>query len=181
MPKFAPERWKPADDSSEGYRTLDPDSVVLHVALRMDGPGQAMGCPCGCGDFPMGDKATFCMGHDARLRGVLIRAHLMGVSIRYCLGNADLGEPTPAMMVAEQYLWASYLESAVLRRDGKNREVLRRALGAENLVKVGKLPETGQVAAVYTAPNDRHIVEFVNQAGEIRKIRVAAGAVPDPA
>lgn len=174
MPRFAPEKWKPVDDSSLGYRTMDPTCVVLNVGFRPEGPGQAMGCPCGCGDFPLSDQATFCMGHDARLRGILIRAHLMGVRVRYHVGGT-LGDPVAAEDLAEQYYWKSYLDSAVMKREGKNREVLKRALGDEKLVRVGRWEYTGQVAAVYRKDgSDMYEIEYVNQAGDAKKIRVPA-------
>lgn len=178
MPKFNSDRWKPSDDSSPGYRTVDPHAVVLNVGLRMEGPGQAMGCPCGCGDFPLGDKATFCMGHDARLRGILIRAHLMGVSIRYHMGGT-LSEPTDPLMIAEQYHWKSYLDAAVLRREGKSREVLRGALKSERLVRVARWEYTGQVVAVYRTKNvDMYEIEYVNKAGDVKRVRVPAEEAP---
>jgi hypothetical protein len=178
MPKFNSDRWKPVDDSSPGYRTLDPTCVVLNVGLRMEGPGSAMGCPCGCGEFPMSDRTTFCMGHDARLRGILIRAHLMGVKVRYYMGGT-LSDPVDAEMLAEQYHWKSYLTGAVMRREGKNREVLKRALGTERLVKVGRWEYTGQVVAVFrTNREDMYEIEYVNQAGDIKKIKVPADEAP---
>lgn len=33
-------------------------------------------CMCGCGGFPKGKRAHFVPGHDARLRGILLRANL---------------------------------------------------------------------------------------------------------
>lgn len=173
MPRFDPHRWKPTDDSSSGYRTLDPSCVVLNVAF-----GEKIGCPCGCGDVPAGAKAIFCMGHDARLRGILIRAHLMGVRIRYH-GDGVLGDPVTAEDLAKQYYWTSYLESAVMRREGKNREVLRRALGSDRLIQVGRWQYTGQVAAVYRLNgHDMAEIEYVNQAGDAKKIRVPLEDAP---
>jgi hypothetical protein len=170
MPRFQPDKWKPTDDSSPGYRTLDPGCIVLNLAVE----NGRTGCPCGCGTFPLGDRAIFNMGHDARLRGILIRAHLMGVRVRF-YADGTLSDPTPAEGVAEGYGWKSYLEAAVLRREGKNREVLRRALGDERLVRVGRWEYTGQVASVYrTKKQDMYEIEYVNQAGEVKRIRVPA-------
>lgn len=174
MPRFNPEKWKPTDDSSEGFRTLDPHSVVLNVAVRWEEPGQSLGCPCGCGDFPLGDKATFRMGHDARLRGILIRAHLMGAKIRYHM-EGTLGDPVDAEELAEHYYWKSYLDSAVMSREGKNREVLKRALKSDRLVKVGRWEFTGQVVAVYRLNRqDMFELEYVDKAGNVRRVRVPA-------
>lgn len=176
MPRFNPDRWKPTDESSPGCITLDPHSVVLRVNIR-DEDGR-MGCPCGCGEFPLGTKAIFCMGHDARLRGKLIRAHLMGVRVRYYAGGV-LGDPTDAEVLASQYAWKAYLDEAVMRREGRNREVLKRALGSERLVKVGRWEFTGQVVAVYRMNDeDRYRVEYVNKAGDIKTTSVAASDSP---
>lgn len=173
MPRFNPDQWTPRDDSSEGYRTLDPDCVVLNVGFRQDAPGYStVGCPCGCGDFPLGDQATFCMGHDARLRGILIRAHLMDVRIRYHM-DGTLGSPITALTAADLYAWKSYLEAAVIKRDSANKDVVRRSMGREDLIEIGKWPPTGQVAAIYRTRNEKvHEIEYVNQAGDIRKMRM---------
>lgn len=175
MPRFNPNKWKPTDDSTPGLRTVDPRRVVLHVP---DGC-----CPCGCATPPLGAKTTFNMGHDARLRGVLIRAHLMGVEIREVSSASTLeasveGGLAPTFKaedVAARHGWKKYLDAAVLRRDGKNREVLRKALGSERLIRVGKWDFTGQVAAVYRTNNqDMFEIEYVDPAGEIRHKRVPA-------
>lgn len=173
MAKFQPEKWKPSDDSSIGYRTLDPTCVVLNMAY-----GQRVGCPCGCGGVPSGPKATFCMGHDARLRGILIRAHLMGVRIRYYV-DGKLGEPIDPYDVAGAHVWKSYLDAAVMKREGKNREVLRRAIKSERLIRVGRWETTGQVVAVFRTNNvDMYEVEYVNKAGESKKVRIPAEDAP---
>ena len=177
MPRFNPEKWKPTDDSSPGLRTEDPRRVVL--ARSIDRTGR-LGCPCGCDEFPDGDKAVFRMGHDARLRGKLIRAHLMGVEVRYVVFDWD-GKPldeeyvSTAEEVAKRYDWIPYLESAVLRREGKNRELLKKALGEERLVKVGRWEVTGQVVAVFRLNRkDMVEVEYVNKAGDIKRVRIPA-------
>lgn len=120
------------------------------------------------------------MGHDARLRGVLIRAHLMGVEIREVTSRSVLGDLGEALVwtaedVAARHGWKKYLDAAVLRREGKNREVLRKALGSDRLIRVGKWDFTGQVAAVYRTNNqDMFEIEYVDPAGEVRRKRVPA-------
>lgn len=161
---------------------MDPTCVVLNVvhAVGSDAVmhGRMMGCPCGCGGWPAGSKATFCMGHDARLRGILIRAHLMGVKIRYHV-DGTLGDPVDPEQLAEQYHWTSYLHAAVLRREGSNREVLKRALGSERLVKVGRWDYTGQVVSVFrTNREDMYEIEYVNKAGDVKKVKVPASEAP---
>lgn len=174
MPRFSPEKWKPEYDSSPGVFQLDPGCVVL---LRPD----VLACPCGCGELPRGVKATFCMGHDARFRGILIRAHLMGVEVRWARSDGALTDPSPAMELAKDLDWKEYLLSAELRRDGKNRELLRRALKDPDLLKAGRWDYTGgQVVVLYKANSKTGMmnIEYVNQAGEIRKARIPASEAP---
>lgn len=180
MPRFEPDKWKAADDSSVGYKTLDDECIILHVALRMEGPGSAMGCPCGCSGFPSGDKTTFCMGHDARLRGILIRAHLTDTPIRYVLGDTVM-DPVSADGIAAGYFWTSYLEAAALRREGKNLEVLNRALLApkDRLIKVARWSVTGQVIAIYHAKRPgMHLIEWVDKAGNTKLVTVREDESP---
>jgi hypothetical protein len=176
MPRFNANKWTPGDDTSPGRRTDDPSRVVLN--WHYDDAEKRFGCPCGCNGMPQGKKTKFAMGHDARLRGILIRAHLMAVEIRYIVNGVTM-EPMSAMEVAKKYDWKEYLDTAVLRREGKNREVLSRALGSERLVKVGRWEYTGQVAAVYrTGSEDMLLIEYVNKAGDVRQARVPASEAP---
>ena len=177
MPRFNPEKWKPQDESSPGVYHLDPDCVVLLVDQRLSDDSRSIinGCPCGCGDFPASEKTTFCMGHDARLRGKLIRAHLMDVKVRYFYNNEATGlmEPVDAMSVAATHGWQEYLTSAALRRDGKNRELLRKALSHPDLAQAGKWDYTGgQVVVLFKPKKGMQDVMYVDRAGEIRKKRV---------
>lgn len=175
MAKFNPERWKPSDDSSPGYRTLDPKSVVLKVTVT---DGGRLGCPCGCGEIPLGTKAVFCMGHDARLRGILIRAHLMGVPVRYWTQGV-LGDPKDAYDIAAGYYWKSYLDDAAMRREGANRDLLRKTIGSDRLVKVGRWEYTGQVVAVFRLKREDMVeVKYINKAGDEKTIRVPAAEAP---
>lgn len=180
MPRFGPKQqrlWSPAKDSSPGMRTVDPKRIVLVRPWV----GDRLACPCGCGEAPKGSKAVFAMGHDARLRGKLIRAHLTGTEVVYYRdpsGGDPIG-PHSAMEVAEAYDWQRHLEAAVLKREGKNREVLQKALGSKRLVQVGRWQYTGQVAAVYgTGKVGEFEVEYVTKTGEKRTIRVPADEAP---
>lgn len=177
MPRFIPEKWKPEHDSSPGVWHLEPNCVVL---LRRYA-GDRGGCPCGCGEFPEGGKAVFKMGHDARLRGILIRAHLMGVQVCYWTSPPEtMHDPVPAMEVAARHGWEGYLESAVLRRDGKNRELLQRALQDPNLLKAGRWAYTGGQVIVLFKPDKKGMLDvmYVNQAGDIRRTRIPASEAP---
>lgn len=176
MPRFVPDKWKATDDSSVGWKTFDEECVVLHMTVNDD---NAFSCPCGCDGYPSGKKTTFMMGHDARLRGVLIRAHLTGTKIRYIV-NKTVAEPIDAYDAAKAHFWTSYLEEATSRRELKNKEVLRRALDAgERLLKVARWSVTDQVIAIYkTKKPGFHWVEWVDKAGNIKTASVREDESP---
>lgn len=136
-------------------------------------------CPCGCRETPKGGDRIFCMGHDARYRGKLIRAHVAGIEVVEA-GNGGLTSGA-AMTFAAQFGWESYLEAAGEREAGRraakieraNKEVLARAVGPRigdrHLVKVGRWGYTGQVVAVWEDQGQVEL-EFVTKAGDIRRV-----------
>ncbi len=169
MPKFNPNRWVPTDDSSLGFRTTDPKRVVLNV-LRTDREG----CPCGCATMPVGAKARFSMGHDATLRGKLIRAHLMDVEIRLVYnGNEEQFEIYTAADLADLHHWKSYLDAAVMKREIANRQVVKKATESSECLEIGRWRYTGQVAAIYPSSTGDFMVEHVDRAGAIRRTKVS--------
>lgn len=177
MPHFAITKYNPQDDSSEGHRAYASETGCLVLnAVRREDDHDLTGCPCGCEGIPVGRKATFLMGHDARLRGKLIRAHLTDTQVIQCTEGVR-GQARTAMSVATDYgdSFVDALKSADLRRDGKNREVVQKALHSKRLVKVGRWKYTGQVAAIYSTPGgDEYEIEYVTKQGETRKVRVPA-------
>lgn len=183
MPRFAITKYTPVKDSTPGLRTVDPQRLVLAIKYRGDNPaaGTDFGCPCGCGEEPIGKDAVFKMGHDARLRGKLIRAYLTDTEVVFVVGGIG-GAPAPpltAKQVAARYKWEGYLEHAAMAREGKNRQVLRSAIGSTRLIKVGRWEYTGQVVAVYGVEGDKEYdVEYVTKLGEVKKTRVPADQAP---
>jgi hypothetical protein len=124
------------------------------------------------------------MGHDAKLRGKLIRAHLTQTQVQTLrVGDTGVyvneGPVIGAKLYSQRFGWASSLDAAELRREGKNRQVIRKALGSRRLVKVGRWDYTGQVVAVYnTKGGDEFEVEYVTKQGEIKHKRVPADKAP---
>lgn len=168
------QRYSPASESSPGYRTADPTKLVR--ALPPD--GDRLTCHCGCGETPKGKNALFAMGHDARLRGKLIRAALAGAEVRTVYpAQPDSDSVDSAETVLDQYGWGKYLTEAELRREGKNRQVLQKAMGHDRLVRVGRWEFTGgQVAAIYRTANELELeIEYVTRMGDVRRKRVPAG------
>jgi len=177
MPHFAITKYDPAEDSTAGQEEYAKQTgcVVLN-AVRREDDHELIGCPCGCEGVPVGRKATFLMGHDARLRGKLIRAHLTDTKVIQCTDGVR-GSSRTAMSVASDYgdSFVDALKGADLRREGKNREVVQKALHSKRLVKVGRWQYTGQVAAIYSTPGgDEYEIEYVTKQGETRKVRVPA-------
>lgn len=181
MPRFNEKTYDPRNDSSEGFEQ-EGKLVVLHQSGFEDGKAVAS-CLCGCGHYPHGRKSNFMMGHDARFRGALIRAHLTDTPVvvvreRATGKNAspEHSNPTTAAKVVDELglPWAQYLESAEARREGKNRQVLAKAVGSERLIKVGRWEKTGQVIAFYESKTGDHEyeVEYVTKTGDVKRTRV---------
>ena len=160
MPRFERSKYRPERDSSAGFKqeAAKDEKVILAVPNEKS-------CPCGCGERPKGKKATFAMGHDARLRGILIRAHLTDTPVVYDYAKPGSRTAHEAMDLAAVHGWERYLEEAVERREDSNREVLAKAVGHQRLVRVGRWEYTGQVVAFYRNGEDRYKVEYVTKLG----------------
>jgi hypothetical protein len=186
MPRFDIKKYDPREDSSADYIQLAGKAkCVVLASVTRDGTQQAetgnrhgqLGCPCGCGGMPVGGKAVFLMGHDARLRGKLIRAHLTGTKvIRVLDGEEQL--PVEAKAIAQLYgeSFTDALVAAEGRRDAANRNVLQRALDSQRLIRVGRWEYTGNVVAIYEAAGgqpDLVEVEYVTSGGKTKKVKVA--------
>ena len=182
MPRFNEKTYDPRNDSSEGFEQ-EGKLVVLHQSAKIDGKEQSS-CLCGCGHYPHGRNSSFMMGHDARFRGALIRAHLTDTPV-VIVTDDPTGRnsgpqhhaPIPAAQVTDELglPWAQYLESAEARREGKNRQVLAKAVGSERLIKVGRWEKTGQVIAFYEGKSpdrDEYEVEYVTKTGDVKRTRV---------
>jgi hypothetical protein len=179
MPHFNPKKYDPAADSSESCHGYADRTHFLTLEISTDAEGRAS-CPCGCNEFPVGKKAVFLMGHDARMRGKLIRAHMTDTSVVFA-SEGGWSQPATAMDIAVRYgeSFVDALKAAVLRRDGKNREVVISALNSDRLIKVGRWSYTGQVVAVYgKAGDEEYDIEYVTKTGEKRRVRVPADQAP---
>lgn len=171
--------YSPVQDSSPGYRTHDPKRLVLNLKTRANAKnvnpqkGRRFSCHCGCGEFPTGNGSRFLMGHDARLKSKLVRAALHGVEVRWLYDGHETGG-LPAEEVAAAYgkSWTEAIDRAKLRRDGKERELLQRALQSPKLIKTGRLA-TGRVAVFYETTDPQVVaIETVTPVGKIYKTKV---------
>lgn len=189
-------KYDPRVDSSEGAEAYwsDPDAPEgseeaagfypwCTLILVADKPGD---CPCGCRQAPVGKNRVFRMGHDARLRGKLIRAHVAGFEVAQV--GPGLLISGPAMTVAHNLGWDHYLEEAARREiDRKanrvsraNRQVLDNAVngprvGDSKLIRVGRWDYTGNVVAVWD-DGDTIDYEYVTKSGAIKHHTEKKGA-----
>lgn len=123
--------YDPAVDSSPGTDNLripDADLPGLDGLILVHGKHEATGLPlcyCGCFQPVHNAKRMFRQGHDQRLLGKLVRAHLAGVEVHLRDGGSMVS--TSAAGVARNldaagggHHWADKLAAATARvRDGK--------------------------------------------------------------
>lgn len=179
MGRFNPANYKPEQDSSIHSLWADVSgatgTVVLVTGVRR--------CKCGCFQDTAG-KSLFRMGHDARLKGKLLRAHLSNTFITRVFHNdnsVDVEELT-AMQVANELGWAHYLSAAQEREELRaaerakrsNSAITARAMGPQvgdrRLIKVGRWSYTGQILAIYD--NGRELeLEYTTKQGDTRTVR----------
>lgn len=185
MGRFNVLQWNPRQDSSEGvdYEAagLNPETTVV-----LSRP-TARSCYCGCQTNPVGRDRQFAIGHDARLKGKLIRAHLTGSPVAYLVGQV-LEDQGTAMVFAATHGWGRVLLEAEAKQgpgikaklEAANRRVTTAAIGPQvgdrRLVKVGRWAYTGQVLAVYE-DTGRYEVEYVTKKGEVVRAEVPADKV----
>lgn len=158
-------KYSPKSDSTPGItHDFDPDSTVVLKACNDGGEFKA-GCPCGCGEAALSKGRTFGMGHDARYRGRLIRAHVAGCIVAHVQldgkGRVEHSAVDTALAKAAEHGWERYLEAAKEREDAKlerrrdtaNRALLAKASGPQvgdsKLIRVGRWEYTGQVIGIW--------------------------------
>jgi hypothetical protein len=84
-------------------------------------------CLCGCGGFPAREGARFIPGHDAKLKSMLIKAHLEGVE-KITIKNGDESRDVTPLEMATELDWQPFLEHAMLRAE---RDAAAKAAKAE--------------------------------------------------
>lgn len=209
MARFNPQKYDPAEDSSPGTEQFRqspsaPKTLVLDWTQVESSEGAGRACPCGCREL-LAANSRFRMGHDARLRGKLVRAHVTGTDVTIVKGR-DVSVAS-AVAIAEQFSsplldWKSALREAEGRYSGSrskadaaNAEILARAkqakedeqngrlkVGDRKLVKVGRWNYTGQVIAVYQVDGEAEF-EYTDAKGHVKTARQpidALAAAPTP-
>ncbi len=177
MGKLNLANYRPQNDSSTDTDQLRRGKIKDNLILLVS--EERHDCRCGCQQKPVGPKAEFRMGHDARLRGKLIRAHCTDTEVTTIDGDKPAVTNT-AMYFAEILGWGDYLVVAkdrealrtAERADRANRQVLARAtgprVGDRQCVKVGRWMKTGNVIAVFSDGAEIE-VEYVDGRGGIQR------------
>ena len=93
-------------------------------------------CHCGCGTQTAKNR-RFRQGHDARFKGVLMRAHVAGTTITLVHHITKDEVQMSAMDVANTYGWGKYLEDAAMRAATKQiKSDLKRGAGLRYVTDV---------------------------------------------
>ena len=184
MARFNPAKYDPREDSSPGTEQFrqgggSPLTVVLDWTPLLD---RDRACPCGCREA-LAANSRFRMGHDARLRGKLVRAHVTGTDVTIVKGR-DVSTSS-AMAIADQFSspsldWKQSLKEAEVRYSGSraaidaaNARLLEEAkgphVGDRKLVKVGRWSYTGEVIAIY-ADKDTAVFKYTTKSGEVKEV-----------
>lgn len=164
MPKrFNTEKYNPTTDSSATLADYNDaaieDGAEGGIFLNIE----AGMCGCGC-EQAVAAGREFRQGHDARLKGKLIRAYLTGNSVHIVGGGMMMS--ADAMTLAERRGWGKFLVAA------KDR--------AERLAPKGRKPKTvkikiaggREVDAVVIGPVGKGQVEYeyTNAKGEAKRV-----------
>lgn len=111
-----------AESRSKGAKD---SALVIDVHQVGRGEAKRPSCQCGCGEKPKGAKARFAMGHDARLKGMLVRASLAGVPVELTDGNGK-SETVDPIALAKRHGWDATVKASVAdyakRQEAKAKE-----------------------------------------------------------
>lgn len=163
MSSFDPDKWVPASDSSPNWI----DYAVLKDRVAIDVSDDR--CMCGCRSAT---GSRFVPGHDARLKGKLIRAHLMDKMILFYPDH----HPVTAVNLADRFGWSEWLVKAERRRWEKCLELTRRAEDDRmNVVQAGVWERTGMPFVIFRTKKPQWWrMEYVDRAGKSKRLKLEA-------
>lgn len=97
-------------------------------------------CPCGCGEVAKGKNSTFRMGHDARMKGILLRAYVAQSPVTFKVDGGTL-QTHKAINVADEFGWGDVI---------RNRAIDIKANGKVTKPKAAKNngPQVGDTAKI---------------------------------
>lgn len=139
MARFNPSKYDPKNDSSTGHNQYRKDGFDGPVLITNEGD-----CPCGCGTKPNNAKRTFRQGHDARLKGILIRSGATGFKVRL-VQDGKVTDKT-ALQVAQGHGFSDQVKTGIAGAEEKikaraDREAQRKAKATQK--KAAKAANSG--------------------------------------
>ncbi len=155
MARFSAAKYDPRQDSSRGTKALRSsgfDGVLLKIA-----EGE---CACGCGETLKHAGRRFRQGHDARLRGILTRAHLTGNPVT--LVGGDEAQTTTAVALAAEHGMRHHLDAAAARTSKKPAVAAGPKVGDTDRIKVGRWEYDATVTKI---TDDEIEYEYATQSG----------------
>lgn len=194
MPRFQPAKYNPAVDSSpnhQSYRRGDAPVTEVLLDWSSDESGKRT-CPCGCRQ-PLAKAARFRIGHDARLLGILKRAHITGTKVAVIKDDVTATEDATdlaAQFSSDRHDWVKELLASATRHaasnrkkiDAANSEIVAEARGPQpgnrRLIKVGRWSYTGEIVAVFQEDGDA-LFKYTTAGGDVREVRRALSETAD--
>lgn len=163
MSSFDPATWSPGHDSSPEYADRADSEGIVFIDVSHEA------CLCGCRGAT---ESRFVPGHDARLKGKLIRAHLMETPVWW---SRDSRSITP-LELASRFGWREWLEKAEQRRWKKCLELAGRAEDApDDVVKAGIWDKTGMPFVIFRTKKPQWWrMEYVDRAGKSKRMKLEA-------
>lgn len=194
MPRFQPSKYSPATDSSPNHTSYRRgDAPVAEVLLDWSTDTDSKRtCPCGCRQA-LAKGARFRIGHDARLLGILKRAHITGTKITIVRDSETTTEAAidvAAQFSSDRHDWVHELTTSAERfstanrkkADATNAAIKQEAKGPQpgdrRLIKVGRWHKTGEILAVYQEAGDA-LFKYTDAKGEVHEIRRALSETAD--
>lgn len=108
MARFNPAKYDPANDSSVGtnvHRATAGDDNGFEGVILFVREGH---CICGC-LTKVGKKSRFAQGHDARYKGILLRAHRTGTEITVMDQDSGMAVSSPAVNLFRDNGWERFI------------------------------------------------------------------------
>lgn len=151
MARFNPAKYDPRNDSSPDTDDLRVDGYENDVIIELGAVDGSKLCNCGCGD-PLPERKNgktvettrFIQGHDARFRGILIRAHLTNTEIT--VRDGAMQTSSSAMQLAtnldlgrKNAHWVSSLQNAQNTFDAKAAKRTNRSTGKQDAYQLGTI------------------------------------------
>lgn len=152
--------YNPQADTSPGRKATDKTGPILVLT----GKGDSRLCRCGCG-HAVAPKRNFRQGHDAKLKGILVRAHNANSPVTVEV-DGKAHTRTPAAVAA------AYLNGYTLGDTPASKRKAGPKLGDSRRVKVGRWVYNGKITAV--ADNGMLTVAYSTAKGSRKTVLVAA-------